>query len=235
MRILICDDNREIQEQLEKYIRMFFSREGLACPEIDTFDSGEELLRDPGAKDIVFLDIEMPGVSGIFTGAELKKQNPNVLILILTSYSEYLDEAMRITVYRYLSKPIEKERLFRNLRDAIQTYSSSNTQLAVETKEGVKTVSASSVIYIEAVGHKVSVYTTSGCLLSVHRMQYWEEHVPDNCFFRTHRSFIVNMKHVTDFDRSKVYLYDRKYSAYLTRRKYQEFKERYLRFLEYTK
>ena len=99
MRILICDDDVLITEQLTKYIHEFFSFKNLKQPEIISFDSGETLLQDTGMKDIVFLDIEMPGVSGIYTGKELKKINPNIIIFIITSFAEYLDEAMRSNMH----------------------------------------------------------------------------------------------------------------------------------------
>ena len=52
----------------------------------------------------------MPGMNGIYVGNELKKSNPAVIIFIVTSYSEYLDEARRSHVSRYLSKPLEQQR-----------------------------------------------------------------------------------------------------------------------------
>ena len=94
MRILICDDDTLIIEQLQKYIESYFESNHLKCPELVSFTSGESLLADKNEKDIVFLDIEMPGMNGIYVGNELKKANKNVLIFVVTSYSEYLDEAI---------------------------------------------------------------------------------------------------------------------------------------------
>lgn len=115
MRILICDDDVMIQRELTKYLSEYFHRHNLRLPDICRFHTGHDLLMDSGNKDIVFLDVEMPGLSGISVGTSLKKSNPDVIIFIVTSYSEYLDDAMRFHVFRYLSKPIDKQRLFRNL------------------------------------------------------------------------------------------------------------------------
>ena len=93
-------------------------------------------LADQEEKDIVFLDIEMPGMNGIYVGNELKKANKNVLIFVITSYSEYLDDAMRFDVFRYLSKPLDKQRLFRNMKDALICYNSITAKILVETKQG---------------------------------------------------------------------------------------------------
>ena len=115
MRILICDDDLNITQQLQNYIIEFFKSSKLKVPEIMIFEHGEELLATATANDIVFLDIEMPNKSGIFVGRELKKNHPDIIIFIITSYVEYLDDAMRFQVFRYLLKPLDKQRLFRNV------------------------------------------------------------------------------------------------------------------------
>lgn len=72
MRIIICDDDLLIIEKLQKYLKSYFNHLHLKCPEIISFSSGESLLADQGPKDIIFLDIEMPGLNGIYVGNELK-------------------------------------------------------------------------------------------------------------------------------------------------------------------
>ena len=88
MRILICDDDQTTAGQLAGYIRDFFKRDHLKCPDMDLFFDGESLLADPGEKDIVFLDVEMPGVDGIYVGQQLKKKQPDTIIFMVTSYTE---------------------------------------------------------------------------------------------------------------------------------------------------
>jgi len=232
MRIAICDDDTLILEQLQKYIKIFFEYNHLKCPELACFSNGESLLADKGDKDILFLDIEMPGMNGIYIGKEIKKTNENIIIFVVTSYSEYLDEAMRFRVFRYLSKPLDKQRFFRNLEDAIDLYNTITVKIPIETKQGVHTLPASSIIGVEAQDRKVIVHTIKCDYESVHNMQYWIGQLPKNCFFQTHRSFIVNFEHITDFDRTVVYMVDNRFQAYLTRRKYSVFKEAYLLYLE---
>ena len=75
MRIAVCDDDALMREQIQKYIKAYFEKACVKCPEIVCFSDGEPLLSDKGEKDILFLDIEMPGINGIYVGNELKRQN----------------------------------------------------------------------------------------------------------------------------------------------------------------
>ena len=103
MRIIICDDDIELTQELKKILVSFFQKNSLKLPEISIYNNGQDLLNDTCDKDIVFLDIEMPGMNGIYIGNELKQKNKNTIIFVVTSYSQYLDEAMRFHVFRYLS------------------------------------------------------------------------------------------------------------------------------------
>lgn len=112
-------------------------------------------------------------MSGITTAAKLKELNPRVIIFIVTSFMEYLDSAMEIHVFRYLNKPIDKLRLFRNLKDALRIYNAQSLQIAIETKSEVYTVYTNDIIFIEARDRKITVYTTNGSYSSIHSMNYW--------------------------------------------------------------
>ena len=139
---------------------------------------------------------------------------------------------MSFHVFRYLSKPIDKQRLFRNLKDALRLYLSNNTKIAIETKTSVHSANTSNLICVETQGRKTLLHTTNATYESIQPMTYWIKALDMPCFFQTHRSFIVNLEHVTDFDHTMIFLYKHQFSAYLTRRKYSSFKAAYLLYLE---
>ena len=232
MRILICDDDIIIVEQIKKHILDYFFKNHLKSPEIVCFSNGEALLLDTGSQDILFLDIEMPGMNGIYIGNELKKKNPDIIIMVVTSYMEYLDEAMRFHVFRYLSKPIDKHRLQRNLKDALKSYSSSTKKIAIETKNGVSVVREADIICVEASGRRVYIHTSTCDYESIHPIQYWSDVLRSNYFFQSHRSYIVNFMYIDDFGRDLIHLHNNTFHAYLTRRKYTAFKDAYFLYLE---
>lgn len=232
MRILICDDDKIIIEQIKELLHTFFAHKKAACPEITAYTDGESLLKDTGEKDIVFLDVEMQGVNGIYVGSELKKQNENTIIFIVTSYMEYLDDAMRFQVFRYLSKPLDSQRFFRNMDDAMMLYHSFHTKIIIQTKNESFSVFTNKIIMVEVNQRKVTVHTVSKDYTSIQSMQYWLNTLPRNCFFQTHRGFIVNMEYVSDFDHNHVKLNDNSLTAFLAKRKHTDFKNAYLLYLD---
>lgn len=232
MRIIICDDDNDITSQLNKIIKNYFISNSLKSPTISIYNNGEDLLADSEEKDIVFLDIEMPGVNGIYVGNELSKKYPRTIIFVITSFAEYLDDAMRFHVFRYLSKPLDKQRIYRNMNDALKFYNKVSSKIAIETKTGIYTVPVSDIILIEVTLHKVTIHTIKCDYISIYSFHYWLDKLCMPCFFSPHRSFIVNLEYVSDFDHSLIHLDNNRFTAYLTRRKYTEFKDAYLLYLE---
>lgn len=237
MRIVFCDDDPVILAQLQKYIKEFFEKQGGLQPDYAVYKTGDALVRNETRADIAFLDVEMPGVSGIHAGAKLKEKNPRIKIFIVTAYPDYLDEAMRFQVFRYLSKPIEKNRLFRNLKDAVYSYNIESCEFPISTNEGVFVRRSEEIICVETSQRKTIIHTTDGCFVSNKNIEYWRQTLTLPCFFSTHRSFIVNMHFVYSISKDSVVLRNKDHciEVYLSRRKYTQFKDTYLMYLESTK
>ena len=234
MRILLCDDQPEILQQVLDYVTEYFEGHSGPEPEFRAYTSGEELLENETYADMAFLDVEMKGISGIHVGAKLKEYNPQIKIFIITSFGDYLDEAMRYQVFRYLSKPIDKARLFRNLNDAVRQYFSETKEIVVTTSEGLTVISADNIVCVESQQRGVTILTTCGSLRSKNKMEFWSENLNLVSFFHTHRSCIVNMKYIVQIKKDIVLL---KYGneikeAYLSRRKYNELIKAYLQYRE---
>ncbi len=240
MRILFCDDDPAIPVQLESCLREYFAGKGLPQPQYAAYLSACELLAacgQPGLPppDIAFLDVEMPGISGIEAGSQLQARFPHMKIFILTSHADYLDDAMRFHVFRYLSKPVDKARLFRNMQDALYQLSVETRPVLIETAKESVTRYAHEIILVEAQGRQVDVRAVDGCYRSTQGMKHWESLLEIGGFIRTHRSYILNMKYVRSFSPTLVTLEapdGTRYSAYLARRRCQDFKNAYMLYVE---
>ena len=205
MRIVFCDDDSLILQQLQTYVREFFANLSGAEPEYAVYHSGDEL---------------------IHAGAKLKEKNPRVKIFIVTAYPDYLDEAMRFQVFRYLSKPIDKTRLFRNLKDAVYAYNIETSEFPIETSSGISVRRSEEIICVESTNRKTIIHTTDGDLISIKNMEYWHQTLSLPCFYSTHRSYIINMRFVYSIGRDSVILKngEQQMAAFLSRRKFTRFK-----------
>lgn len=230
MKIAICDDEQKIGMILEEYLREWFSQKGLNQPEYIYYSSGEAFLEADDYIDIAFLDVRMSGISGIEVGRKIKSKNPDIIIFMETSYLEYLDDAMRFHVFRYLTKPIEKVRLFRNMEDAMKKYSKiqcSKRKIQIKNQDGIYMLPVSDIVYIEARDHRTYVYTRQQEYATWDSLENWVAQLDAESFFLTHRSFLVNLEYVTSFTKKAVYLCDGKYQADLAGKKYKEFQKAY--------
>lgn len=233
MNILICDDDKSFCETLKLYVIEYFKKYHIKDINIEVFYCGEDAVKYEGVFDIAFLDVEMKGLSGIRTGHELKKKNSNLIFFIITSYQQYLDEALHFHAFRYLSKPLDKCRLYMNLKDALYLHSTLNKTVLVETKEATHVIPTSNIIMLETEKRKVVLYTTHGNFTSTRTLSYWIDTLKDLPFFNTHKSYIVNFAHVIRFDSNLVYL-DNNMTAYLTQRKYSDFKKNFMMYVDVT-
>ena len=234
MRILICDDDEAVIKQLRDYIFEFFQSSEAVMPDIAAYSSGDDLIAHEKEADIAFLDVEMPGRSGITTGVYLKQQNPHIMLFIVTSYPDYLDDAMRVQVFRYLSKPIDKSRLFRNLKDALRIYNTEKKPIPVETSAGIVTVLSNEIVCVEAIARKTFLYTSTRQYRTVQPLNSWRCLLKYPYFYSPHRSYIINMFYVSQVQKDKIVLNcdSGPVEAYLTRRNYREFRDTYLTFME---
>lgn len=234
MRIVFCDDDKVILGQLQKYVYDFFKSVNCKMPEIAAYSSGDELLKNETYVDIAFLDVEMPGRSGIHVGVKLKENNPRIKIFIVTAYPDYLDEAMRFQVFRYLSKPIDKNRLFRNLKDALYQYNMDTREIPINTPDGLVVLPAEKIVCIEVVLRKCCVYSIGGVIQTSDNLEHWQFLLKLPSFYQPYRSFIINMRYISEIKKDEIIL---KYgnqikTAYLARRKYPELKDKYMLYME---
>ena len=106
MNIAVCDDLPEYRERLKELLEPYAAANGL---EISEFSRGEDLLAacEEGTDwDIVFLDIEMDGITGIETGKRLRRLQRDAIVIFITSYVNYVSDAFRQDAFQFLLKPV---------------------------------------------------------------------------------------------------------------------------------
>ena len=235
MNIFLCDDDCLIIKQLSEYLTEYFSNIKMNTIKIFTFNTAFPLLSSSVIPDIVFLDIEMPEINGIEIAKKLYSMYHDCIIMIVTSYSEYLDAAMDIHVFRYLDKPINKKRLFSSLDYAIKRLTDISGKITFEINSKFITLSKKDIVCAEAQLRNVNIYTPTEMYVSKKNMLFWKEQLTNPCFFQPHRSYIVNMNHIIAFDKTTLYTDNAALLVPISRNIYQNFKTAYLLFMENTR
>lgn len=173
MKVLICDDDKCIVDEIKNNLNTFSDKHRIAF-DIDLFYNGVELLNSNISYDMAFIDIEMPLVNGLTLSAQLKKVNSNIIIFIITSHDAYLDDAMDLDVFRYLSKPIDNNRFFRALNTAINYYHSNTQIITIEYYDEYYSVFTNDIVYITIGERKAVIITQQKKYYTNKKLSYWK-------------------------------------------------------------
>ena len=199
MRCLIVDDNQMARMAMKQLVSQMQSLELVAeCS--DTMEAYNYLNSDQ--VDLMFLDIEMPGMTGI----ELTKKlgNKKALIIFTTAKTDYAVEAFELNVVDYLLKPVSLSRFLQAVEKAKETFDSNKQELKIEAQEFVfvkdngilKKLNVDDILYLEAMGDYVKVHTAQKFHVLHSTLKSIEEKLPPNKFLRIHRSYIVSLQKI---------------------------------------
>lgn len=198
--------------------------------ELETYSSprlGMQRIRE-WKPDIVFLDIEMNGTSGI----ELARQLPSSSCLIFTTaYAHYALDGFEVSAVDFLHKPYFYERFnhamtkaeqWLRMHDLLRMSESATRRLILKSEYKNVTVSIDTILFIESIDNYIKVHLAEGTsLLSKISLRAIEEQLPQGEFIRIHRSFLVPRCRIAGFSRSEVRM-DKNGRTLPIGKKYQE-------------
>lgn len=158
--------------------------------------------------DLLFLDIEMPLVSGFDF---LDKLTVRPLIIFITGKTDHAFKAFNYDAVDYLQKPIKKERFLNAAQKAITTHSlkgdlesGSNNFIFIKSNLKKQKVYLNELRYIQALGDYAKIVTNFDSLVVLSTMKAFESQLPEHQFLRIHKSYIVNISKVTRFNSKSV-------------------------------
>lgn len=233
LRVLVVDDERPALDELA-YLLEGDDRVG----EVLTCDSATEGLVTLQAEEVdaVFLDIQMPGLSGIELAQVLSRFRTPPAIVFVTAHDEHAVDAFELRAVDYVLKPVRRDRLAEAVRRVVESGSepsgSQDLELPVERGGVTRLVRRSDITHVEAQGDYARLHTAEGShLLRVPLSQLETEWAPAG-FVRIHRSLLVALAHVSelrmDGGRCSVRLSDGTELG-VSRRQTRELRELYLR------
>lgn len=204
MRIVVCEDDEAQMMILKEYFYQYQLKN--PSDHVAFFTSGEELLKTVSGLSKIhfaFLDIELPGISGLETASILRKANPDIIIVFLTSYSQYIQTAFQISTDQFLLKPIQSKQLFAVINSLRRKYYQSHIQY-VENERYFFAIAYTDIIYVEFYKKHCSIHTANNALTIEVNAKQSKHHLLEKGFIRTHQGFYVNPNHIKSISTDKI-------------------------------
>lgn len=165
--------------------------------------------------DLIFLDIQMPGLTGL---QFLQSLSVRPMVILITAYEKYALEGFNLDVIDYLVKPVPFERFLKACNKARDFFRLKNSAPPAEQPDyffvnaeyGLIKIVISEIVLIEGLKDYLKIHLADGKNLVIRMsLKSIEEKLPPNKFFRIHKSYIVSISHITSIRKSSVFLGER--------------------------
>lgn len=204
MLVAICDDEAFFREELRSILFAYKAERRLHI-DVYQYPNGEALLADKKLFDIVFLDQEMPGLNGMQVARTLRSRNITCSIVFVTSYPDFVYESFEVQPYRFLRKPVKPEEITGLMNTFIKQQKLLSPITVINDNEQT-VIQAKDILYLEGDGKYCIVRTNSAVYHSSKTLAQVHEQLPQHCFYRTHKSYVVNLYCIDSFDKGSAAL-----------------------------
>jgi len=201
MKCIIIDDEYPARVELRYFIEKYKNLEI-----VGEFEDSISALNcfEKNSIDIIFLDINMPNMNGMVLAKLISKFEIKPQIIFITAYGEYAVDAFSIKAFDYILKPYSEERIMKTLDSLIENNTTekknegkSINRLTLWKGEKMYVLSLDEIYVFEACERETKVYAKGEIYFSKQKISNLEEELP-NIFFRTHRSYIVNINKIKE-------------------------------------
>ena len=241
IRIAIADDDAGMRMMVRKLIER---ADDYAL--VGEAENGEELLDlfEKTRPEVVFMDVEMPGKSGVECARIIQDMDPTMVLIFATAHDQYMGDAFEVYAFDYLIKPFKVERVMQTLeraRDRLLRVDEkplpslarepsrvASGRLMLHHREGVSFLNMSDILLVQRENRSTVIYTMGGGRYETSdSLGETEARLDPNVFFRCHKSYIINLNQIdsiTPYGRWTyvVRLHGTKQDALITHEKYEE-------------
>ena len=216
LNAIVVDDDKSTSELIKIILKRDY-------PEIELVGSaycvedGLTLLHQVNV-NILFLDIEMPDGTGF--DLLLRLANKNFHVIFVTAFNDYAIQAFKVNAIDYVTKPIDIDELKSaidkakriinddllqnlNLNEVVSKLINSSKKIAFQVGSGVEYINADDILYIEADGNYSTIHLRDKNMVVIKQLKYIEQQLEQHYFFRSHRSTIINLRHIISYNLNK--------------------------------
>lgn len=197
IRIAICDDEERAVALHEKIVTDSLQTQGIGC-EITAYTQSRNLLYDITDDgffyDLILLDIEMPGISGMEIPQQIKGYLPNVKIIFVTSHTEYAIDAFELAIFRYVPKNNLEVKLTAAVIDAAKLIElEAGQEYTIQTSNRLERIPYKEIYYIQRDGKNASIVSSAGVSKVRKSLQQVFDELNAPEFIFIDRGYIVNI------------------------------------------
>lgn len=198
LRIAVCEDSTEEQKML-----LAILKQSDIPTETIVFASGEDFLKDyrRGKFDLLLMDIYMGGMTGVEVVTNIRKTDESLIVAFITTSTDHTLAGYRLNVVKYIEKPVNEKALQELLAFAqLKKENTPRFLLRIGGKEHA--LPFEEILFIEQIDHTLYLHLIGGEVLeTTGKLTKIEPQFADQPFFRCHKSYLVNLSHVTELDK----------------------------------
>lgn len=230
MKIAAVDDEREDLSVIENYIGKFKKQEQTDI-KLYCFTSSVEFLETYRAQyDIIFLDIEMPGSSGMDAAREIRQKDRQAVLIFITGMTQYAVSGYEVEAMDYVIKPVSYESFSRTLRKALKLAKRREYEtLQIRSSEGIIRLPVQELLYAEKEGKNVVFHTQSRTVSERVSMAEVADRLTQGIFAKVSAGCVVNLGFVEKIEKADVTVYGMRLP--LSRRCRTEFMNKFMEYM----
>ncbi len=228
--IAVVDDDPQDAAQLKECVEKYCEMNSQPVM-IHVFQDGLDLIRSTESHDIVFLDIQMGKLDGLETARFIRKINKDTILVFVTNMAQFAIKGYEVDALDFILKPASMASIVYVMDKAMKRLDGSGTkaQFSLKTSDGTISLSANDITYVEVFDHNLVYHTTRGEYTVRGRLSDVIEKLSPDRFVMCNRSFIVNLRHVSNVTADYLMIGDTRISVSKSHRK--ELMKRFSSFL----
>ena len=203
--IAVVEDSAQDRAVLDSYLEKY-QQEKNCHFQITHFSDGDEIaLGYKGGYDLILMDIEMTFMDGMSAAEEIRRADPEVLIIFITNSPQYAIKGYAVGALDYVLKPVPYFAFSQQLLKAVARLEKrAKHYLTVPVEGGLRRLDTASIYYLESEGHRVHFYTDEGDFSAPGALKAFEEKLADCPFARCNSGYLVNLAQVRELRQSTV-------------------------------
>lgn len=197
LRLAVVDDDSATRQLLCSYLEQYRQEYGEPV-KVTEFTDGDELVEAYRSQfDLILLDVEMKFLDGMSTARAIRQMDAEVIIIFITNMAQYAIQGYEVDALDYVLKPVSYFALTQRINRAIQKMHRREKQyFTISVRGGTVKLEAGDIYYVESFKHQLTYHTRSGDFVANDTIQQAEETLPSDRFFRSGKSYLVNLDHV---------------------------------------